>query len=363
MPQRLLLYFLLLLPWALPAQQSTNARVLARAELGNTDITIGDQVWLEINISAPPNTTVAPLAEGFLSKVKGVEVMEIKPLNTVAEVPELLLQQRIRITSFDEGNVVIPSLPYAFRSPDGTTDTTFTNDLLLSVKALDVGEEDELQPIKGIIPEPLNIYDFWWVLLLALFGIIGYVTYSRFKASKRVFVPPPPPPADLRALNALKELEKEALWQKGNTKQYYSRLTRIFREYLSTRFDVSGMEMTSRQINSALVDKSALSANQLGEIRQLLQLSDLVKFAKATPEAELHVAGIERVRTFIRETGPEAEIVAPSIIASSTDFAPAAAPGSAGGREDEEKEGRQASSISLEKRKKSGIDLRKKEEE
>lgn len=307
MPQRLLTFLLFLLPWLLSAQQSTNARVLARAELGRTDITIGDQVWLEINISAPPNTTVEPLATDFFEDAAGLEVIEQKALNTVAEAPELLLQQRILITSFDSGYVAIPPMPYLFQAADGVRDTTFTNSLVLRVGLLDVGDEDELQPIKDIIPEPRNIYDFWPLLLLMVLGLIGFVTYQRFQASRRVTPPPPPPPADLKALNDLKALEKEGLWEKGDTKGYYSRLTRIFREYLTARYQVPAMEMTSPQINTALEQKSRLSAEKRQEMKQLLQLSDMVKFAKATPAAELHVAGLERVRAFVRATGPEAE--------------------------------------------------------
>ena len=321
MHQRLLFLLLFALPWALPAQQSTNLRVLARAELSRADITIGDQVWLEVNISAPPGTEVAPLPAGALDDAKGVEIVSENPLNTVAEAPELLIQQRLLVTSFDSGHFFIPPLPYVYRAADGRQDTAYTNDLLLRVNMLPVGEDDELRPIKDIITESLNLYDFWPVLLLLVLGLIGFVTYRRFRASKRTTPPPPPPPADLQALNDLRELERAELWQKGDTKGYYSQLTRIFRTYLTARYDIPAMEMTSRQINKALEDKSRLSADQRGELRQLLQLSDLVKFAKATPAADLHVTGLERVRTFVRTTGPEAPVPA-----SLTFIAPATAP-------------------------------------
>lgn len=314
MPRQILLCFFLF-PLVLSAQQSTNARVNARAELSRTDITIGDQIWLEVNLSVPPNNEVTPPPTGFIDGLPGVESIEEGGLNTIAETPELLLQQRMLITSFDSGYISIPPLPYAYRRPDGTQDTAFTNDLVLQVRTLPIGEDDELRPIKPIIEEPLNLYDLWPLFLLLVVGAISFITYRKFKASKRVVPPPPPPPADLKALNALRALEAQELWQRNETKQYYSELTRIFREYLTARFGVSAMEMTSRQINKELSVKTSLSADQLSEIKQLLQLSDLVKFAQATPVAELHVAGLERVRSFVRATGPEAEVAAaPAII-------------------------------------------------
>lgn len=314
---------LLLLPLVMTAQQSTNARVNARAELSRTEITIGDQIWLEVNLSVPPNNTVAPLPNGYINSLPGVESIDEGPLNTVAETPELLLQQRFLVTSFDSGYVSIPPLPYTYQRSDGTVDTVFTNDLMLQVRTLPVGEDDALRPIKPIIEEPLNVYDLWPLFLLAVLGLVGFVTYRNFKASKRVVPPPPPPPADLQALNALKELEQKQLWQNDQTKQYYSELTQIFREYLTARFNVPAMEMTSRQINKELGLKTNLSGDQLGEIKQLLQLSDLVKFAKATPAADLHPAGLERVRTFVRNTGPEATVAPAATIIDPAQQSPA----------------------------------------
>ncbi len=333
---RQILFILLLFPLALSAQQSTNARVNARAELSRTEITIGDQVWLEVNLSVPPNNEVSPPQAGFINGLPGVESIEESALNTIAETPELLLQQRILITSFDSGYISIPPLPYAYRRPDGSMDTAFTNDLVMQVRTLPIGEDDELRPIKPIIEEPLNFYDLWPLYLLLVVGAIGFVTYRKFKTSKRVVPPPPPPPADLKALNALKALEAQQLWQRNETKQYYSELTRIFREYLTERFDVSAMEMTSRQINQELKVKTTLSTDQLSEIKQLLQLSDLVKFAKATPMEALHVAGLERVRSFVRATGPEAEVVTPLVIIDADQPVDEANPASASSTQNEE---------------------------
>jgi hypothetical protein len=61
--------------------------------------------------------------------------------------------------------------------------------------------------------------------------------------------------------------------------------------------------MTTRQITSALGQRTDFGQNQSTELSQLLQLSDLVKFAKARPAVELHAEGLKRVRTFVEETG------------------------------------------------------------
>ncbi|WP_420458503.1 hypothetical protein [Neolewinella sp.] len=311
MPPRHLFLLVLLLPVAnaAQAQQSTNRNVNVRAELARSEITIGDQIYLDVNISAPPGTKVVPLDPAILNAMPGVEVIRDEELRTVAENPELLLEQRLLITSFDTGYVTIQPLPIYYEDAMGLRDTAYTTDFLLTVRGAVVSAEDDILPIKPIIEEPRNLLDYWWVLAvvgLVLVGL-GYREYRR-RATKPAPAAPPPPPAHVRALTALDELEAKRLWQTGRTDAYYVELTRILRTYLEARFDLPALEMTTRQITQALGNRSELNREQREELSELLQLSDLVKFAKATPAEDLHPRGLQRVRDFVRET-TRAEVV------------------------------------------------------
>ncbi|SER10270.1 hypothetical protein [Neolewinella agarilytica] len=325
---RLRLFLSLLLLTSLTvllAQQSTNKAVLARAELAQTKIDIGDQIWLDVKISAPPGTRITALPTGYMNTLEGLEVVSEKEMATISETPELLLQQRMLITSFDTGYIAIPPLPYIFTAADGRPDTAYTNDLLLHVRAFPVDEDNELRPIKPIIEEPLNWLDFWPAYLILALGGIAYLLWTiRKRQSKVAPPPPPPPPADEVALAELLSLEKKGLWENNQVKEYYSELTRILREYLEGRFSVPAMEMTTRQITSELGRRENLDRLQRSELSELLQLSDMVKFAKAEPAANLHAKGLDRVREFVKDTGkmPEPE---PSPVPP-TAPAPAAAP-------------------------------------
>jgi hypothetical protein len=312
-----LIVFLLLLTASLTAQQSTNEQVLARAELGRKTIKLGDQIWLEVNISAPPGTEVSGLAPGYINELPGLEVIQEKAISVVAETPERLLQQRFLITSFDTGYIAVPSLPFVFRAAGGLMDTAFTNGLLLTVKALPVTDDGELQPIKPIIEEPLNLLDFWWLFLVLVLAAGGYFVYKyRQRMAQVAPPPPPPPPAYVVALGALDQLESKQLWQNEQTKAYYSELTRILREYLEGRFDVQALEMTTRQITTKLGQRTDFDQGLAKELGKLLQLSDLVKFAQARPAVELHPEGLLRVRTFVATTGQVAEVESPALSTS-----------------------------------------------
>lgn len=286
-----------------PAAQATNEGVLARAGVQQSTIEIGGQTYLEIDISAPPGTEVRGLDPARLDGMNGFELLNGNRLSTVAERPELLLQQRFLITSFDTGYALIPPLPYVFQRPDGSVDTAFTNDVRLRILGIPVDEDSELMPIKPIIDEPLTWEDFWWLYLAGAAGAGGYA-FLLWRRRQNAAPPPPPPPlpADAVAIRALDELEQRRLWQQGQTKPYYTRLTAILRDYLRGRFDIPAPEMTSYQIVNALAQLDELSYEQREELGELLQLSDLVKFAKATPAEDLHPRSLQRVRAFVLTT-------------------------------------------------------------
>ncbi|PHI18541.1 hypothetical protein CEQ90_17480 [Lewinellaceae bacterium SD302] len=305
-----------LLAHNLSAQPQSSTDVLARAELSTANVFIGDKFKLEVKISAPPGTEVS---EGGLqsSNANGeqgagilpgsIEILTAKELNTIAQSPELLLEQSWELQVFDTGYVFIPALAFPFKlEGDSRYDTAYTDELLLTVRGIPLNDESELMPIKPIIREGLNWLDFW-PLYLAVFVLVGAVSFWRYRKYRRdqvaVAPPPPPKPSYVLALEKLRALEQRQLWQNGEVKTYYSELSRILRVYLEERFEIPALESTTKQITRALATKADFADEQSGELSELLQLSDLVKFARAEPEENLHQRGLERIRTFVETTG------------------------------------------------------------
>lgn len=299
--------FFCLLATVLVAQPQSSTGVLARAEVDRTKPEIGDKIWLKVLISAPPGTQVEAIDFKVAMPDFGAENLDIRPRTTIAETPELLLEQRVNIQLFDTGYLFVPELAFPYRLADGTQDTAKTESLLITVSGIPVSEDDELMPIKPIIKEPLNWLDFWPAYLAAFVLLAGYLVFMWYRRQERSRVEPPPPPpkpAHVIALERLDDLENAQLWQKGDINPYYTRLSYVLRAYLEDRFNVPALESTTRQIDTALAQKSKLSHDQRTELSQLLQLSDLVKFARAEPEENLHQRGLDRVRTFVENTVP-----------------------------------------------------------
>ncbi|MEZ4987387.1 MAG: hypothetical protein R2795_20475 [Saprospiraceae bacterium] len=281
------------------------AQTTVQLQLSNSQILIGDQITLTIDISAPQEATLEAIQLEAWAKASNTEVIQSSQLQTVAQQPQQLLHQDVLITHFDTGYHVLPPLAVIY-TLNGRRDTAFSGDLGLRVLAPPVNQETTLQPNKDIQEEPLRLIDFlpWLLVVLLIAATVWLILRSRHKAKKEQQFPPPPPvPAHQVALEKLQQLEQEALWQKGEGKAYQSRLTYILREYLENRFDMRALEATTAVINkdlqAAIEDKTMVA--QLG---RWLEIADMVKFAKATPTAEQHVAALQYIRFFVQQTTP-----------------------------------------------------------
>ena len=144
------------------------------------------------------------------------------------------------------------------------------------------------------------------VLLLAAAYALKRYLESRGKRLGDLFRPSPPQPPHVVAIKALEALHHQKLWQNNKHKQYYSALTDILRTYIAARWGFGAMEMTSDEIIDA-VRPLDLPRKSAMELTALLREADLVKFAKATPEAARNEEAYQWAYYFVEETKPVEE--------------------------------------------------------
>ena len=77
----------------------------------------------------------------------------------------------------------------------------------------------------------------------------------------------------------------------------------ILRTYLAGRFDVGAMEMTTDEILEALRSVD-IEQKQKMSLLSVLRDADLVKFAKAVPEAEENELAYDKAFYFVENTKP-----------------------------------------------------------
>ena len=78
------------------------------------------------------------------------------------------------------------------------------------------------------------------------------------------------------------ELKNKNLWENGLQKEYNVQLTEVIQQYITDRYKVTTKEKTSSEILHSLRFVEMDEQNKTN-LRQLLMLSDLVKFAKEKP--------------------------------------------------------------------------------
>lgn len=162
-------------------------------------------------------------------------------------------------------------------------------------------------PIKDIIITKRSLKEYWpylVALLILLLTGIGFLKYFRKQSQQEteiVTVVAPPKPAHIIALNKIEKLKTEQLWKVGRVKEYQSQLTYILREYLENRYDIPALESTTGEIVSS-TKKLGVKTEHQNDITEILQIADMVKFAKAKPEEDINEKFLDRTRQFVQET-------------------------------------------------------------
>jgi hypothetical protein len=125
-------------------------------------------------------------------------------------------------------------------------------------------------------------------LLLVIFI---FRKFSLKKPPQMKFIPVVP--CKEEAINALKALEKEKLYEKGEAKEHYVKLTAILKHYFDRQYSIESMESTSAE-TLKLLSNIDLDSSLSNDISKLLIDSDLIKFAKVIPELNEHKVMISK---------------------------------------------------------------------
>lgn len=283
------LSFLLWLVIVLPVQVlMANPSIRVDARFDSAQILIGDQIYLTVTVEQPRNARV--VLPNFRDSLAGkIEILKIFPIDTqVLDNGRVRILQRYLVTSFDSGVYQVGPVVFPYQY-DNVADSIISDPVMLTVNTIPIKDLTKIADIKSIIKLPLTFKEllpFMGISLLFLLLVAaGIYAYLRWKQKKPLFpfMEKPAEPAHVIAFRELEKLKAAKLWQQGNFKEYYSRLTDIVRAYIEARFGVPAMESTTPEIYQTLLALDTIPKALTDELHQMLQLADLVKFAKAEP--------------------------------------------------------------------------------
>jgi preprotein translocase subunit SecG len=301
----LLIYVLFFLIFAGKSQILT-----VRTQLDTQKILIGDPVELTysltckegVSVSYPPIDTSLP---------DGIELLEKQKPDTIVddESDDVIVHLRYIITSYDSGVYKVPAQDFVFQY-NNNADTIKSATESLFVTTLPVDMQKGIADIKPPYEVPFSFREALPYILYILGGafiifLIIYVIIRRKKNQPVFKSHKPEDPPHVVAIRRLEKLRAERLWQHNKLKQYYIDLTDIIREYIEKSTGVRALEMTTFQTTSALRANEVYNEELLEELNELLNSSDMVKFAKGHPAPEENEKYMEFAFEFIEKTKPE----------------------------------------------------------
>jgi hypothetical protein len=271
-------------------------------------ILTGDQIRFTVSAEIPAGMTakLKTVADTLAGKIV---ILARSPQDTAFSPDGILtITDRYLVTAFDSGTYTIP--PFYAEVVSGDSLLRFHSDYsFLTVQRPDVTPPDTTDVIFDIIGPrgaPLTFAEILpWLVIALIAGIVLYILarfLPRNPLTRFVRPPAPPEPAHVIALRELKALQAGELWQKGEVKEYYSRLSDITRRYIDNRYGISSPELTTDETVRMLQKAAVTTGGQMSLVKELLSLSDMVKFAKYVPESGLHERYHADAVRFVEET-------------------------------------------------------------
>lgn len=286
--------------------------IIASAVIDSSTIMIGDQTDLHLQVVATPEQAILwPQYEDEL--ISGIEIVDRTIVDTLLlKDGRVQYDQYLTLTSFKDTLFYIE--PIVFTSG---ADSFFSDGLSLNVVIpFEIDTTLAVTDIKDIEKAPIWWWGiFRWVLLvlgLAGLGVGAYFAYRKWgyllnkqSTTDNPQSTQPARPCEEVALEKLDIIKAEKIWQIGEIKLYQTQLTDVVREYIAGRFDVSSSEKTSdetlRAMKPILSDRKDLYDN----LKQILTLADLVKFAKWSTTPDENESSLRFAYDFVHETTPK----------------------------------------------------------
>ena len=276
---QILIFFIVFFSgWLIPDSikaQTTTARV------SNDSLTVGELFDLSIKLRVdqsyqriifPDSTAFPPIIEFIRSRQ--------------FRITDFADSVQYRLQFFADQDITIPPFPIILVSA-ADTNIIFTNPVPLYFKSVLPSEDAELKPLKPIFE--LSGFPWAWVIITLGLLLAAIVAYFAFFKKKEVVVEPKiievmPFHSPLASLEQqLMKLKNEYdLAVTKDYKYFYTTLSDSIREYFEELYNIPALESTSREL-FRYMDAFGVDHEMIKSTRQVLNRSDMVKFAKFTP--------------------------------------------------------------------------------
>jgi hypothetical protein len=283
--------------------------IRVESKLSSDSLMIGEQISYTLRVDAASELKFRlPAIQDTLSS--SLEVISLFSSDTTVSEGRTVIEQTYIITGFESGSQIVPSQEVVYMR--GTTvDTARSMPLIINVYDPVVDTTQQIKAIKPPINTPVSFKEVLpWVAAglggLLLVGATVWLLrrYLKRKRDPEAYTKKPLEPAHVVAFRDLDKLKKEKIWTKGEVKRYYTRLTEITRHYIERLYDIPAMESTTEEILQAFrrANPEDLLLDEI--LKELLELADLVKFAREDPLPVDNQTNLNNAYIFVQKTYP-----------------------------------------------------------
>ncbi len=236
-----------------------------------------------------------------ITGTKGVEIIGEFQDTLIPSGKVFTWQGSYTITAWDSGRVTIPET------------TILVNDSVLQLNALNLFiKTPKIKEGKGLydikegfeeVPSSTSLFfqKYWGWIVAVLLLILGIILYFKFRKKKEKKTPEITLSLKEATIKEIDALFEKHLWEHEGLKEHYFQLSLILRTYLGKRYTLSLMDKTSYQIE-VLLGQLNLHHSLQTEINLMLNQSDLVKFAKSSPDITEVTRSIQRAKDIVTKT-------------------------------------------------------------
>lgn len=248
------------------AQQSTFS-----IEVDKSTIRIGEPIIIKCKASIPASE---PVRFFSIDTIPHFEMLEKGIIDTNGTGTGTSLTQIIKITSFDSGRWAIP--------PQFMGTKKVTDSIILHVGYSAFNSNQPYHDVDDIIEATQKKSVSWWYYAIPIL-VVGTIIFAVRRRKKKEVTPVQKIALSNydQAINSLHALQRKSL----PPKQFYTELIDILNIYVKEKSHAAGIEVLPFSIITYL-EKTSLSESDLNELKQVVMLSDFVKFAKYNPAAD-----------------------------------------------------------------------------
>jgi hypothetical protein len=307
--RRLAFWFLIitvLLFVAVRAQADELVQVTLAAD--REELTVGDPVQLSLEVTHPAGyQVIIPKLEQMWGEF---EVLGQSQATTSANDDGTeTTRQIIEATLFNLGEFETAPLPLTVT--DGAGQVIEEVVPAISLAAIPTLAEDDnnlrdIKPQAGLAVPPLWPWIAGGLAAAVLAAVAGWWAYRRWQGKPFGLAPVDNRPPWQVAFDELARIEGLGLLENQRFKEYYTLVTDCLRNYLEDQFDLRVFDRTTSELKPIL-RQSDLAPEHTRRFLDLFTESDLVKFAKFTPDRDAAWQLVGEARSLVDLTRPVPE--------------------------------------------------------